>query len=140
MVTTYWRWHTFRETWVRRRAGSHALSVHDVASDGRIKVTCDQRLPVVRMWIIIAIGLTIQEGMMRTVQMTLDEDLVKAVDQAVKRLGTTRSAFTRNALQEALKKMRISELERKHREGYARKSVRHGEFSVWETEQVWGDE
>ena len=77
---------------------------------------------------------------MRTVQMTLDEELVKAVDQAVKRLGTTRSAFTRNALREALKKERISELERKHREGYARNSVRPGEFSVWEAEQVWGDE
>ncbi len=77
---------------------------------------------------------------MRTVQMTLDEELVKAVDQAVKRLGTTRSAFTRNALQEALKKVRSAELERKHREGYARKPVKHGEFSVWEIEQVWGDE
>jgi metal-responsive CopG/Arc/MetJ family transcriptional regulator len=80
------------------------------------------------------------EGRMRTVQMTLDEELVKAVDQAVKRLGTTRSAFTRNALQEALKKVRSAELDRKHREGYARKPVKHGEFSVWESEQVWGDE
>ena len=37
---------------------------------------------------------------MRTVQMTLDEDLVKAVDKASKRLGTTRSEFTRRALRE----------------------------------------
>ena len=77
---------------------------------------------------------------MRTVQMTLDEELVKTVDQAVKRLGTTRSAFTRDALREALKKVRIAELERKHREGYERRPAKNDEFSVWEAEQVWGDE
>jgi len=31
----------------------------------------------------------------RTVQMTLDADLVSAVDKAARRLGTTRSAFAR---------------------------------------------
>ena len=35
---------------------------------------------------------------MKTVQMTLDEDLLKSVDQAVKKLQTSRSAFTRDAL------------------------------------------
>ena len=77
---------------------------------------------------------------MRTVQMTLDEELVRAVDQTVKRLGTTRSAFARKALQEALKKARLSELERKHREGYRKKPVVRGEFTDRESEQAWGDE
>jgi metal-responsive CopG/Arc/MetJ family transcriptional regulator len=77
---------------------------------------------------------------MKTVQMTLDEELVRAVDQTVKRLKTTRSAFTRKALQEALKKVSLAELERKHREGYRRRPVARGEFSDWETEQAWGDE
>jgi len=40
---------------------------------------------------------------MKTVQMTLDESLVREVDKAAKRLGTTRSAFARKALREALK-------------------------------------
>jgi metal-responsive CopG/Arc/MetJ family transcriptional regulator len=75
--------------------------------------------------------------MMKTVQMTLDEDLVLAVDKAAKRTGTTRSAFAREALRSALKKILVSELERKHREGYRRKPVKPGEFSVWEGEQVW---
>ncbi len=39
---------------------------------------------------------------MRIVQMTLDEDLVNAVDRVSKRLRTSRSAFTRKALREAL--------------------------------------
>jgi metal-responsive CopG/Arc/MetJ family transcriptional regulator len=76
---------------------------------------------------------------MKTVQMTLDEDLVKAIDSAAKKLGTTRSAFTRQALRSALKELRVKELELKHREGYKRKPVKRGEFSDWESEQVWGD-
>ena len=76
---------------------------------------------------------------MKTVQMTLDENLVKAVDSAAKKLRTTRSAFTREALRSALKEVRLRELESKHREGYRRKPVNRGEFSDWESEQVWGD-
>jgi len=44
---------------------------------------------------------------MKTVQMTLDENLVKAVDSAAKKLGTTRSGFTREALRNALKEVRV---------------------------------
>ena len=74
---------------------------------------------------------------MRVVQMTLDEDLVEAVDRMSRKLGTNRSAFTREALREALARERVRALERRHREGYASKPVRRGEFRVWEAEQVW---
>jgi metal-responsive CopG/Arc/MetJ family transcriptional regulator len=76
---------------------------------------------------------------MKTVQMTLDENLIKSVDKIVKAIGTTRSAFTRDALRQALKNYRIKLLEEKHRRGYQRSPVRPGEFSVWEGEQEWGD-
>ena len=76
---------------------------------------------------------------MKTVQMTLEEDLVLQVDKAVRRMGTTRSAFTRDALRSALKHLRIKDLERKHAEGYARKPVQRGEFRVWEREQAWAE-
>ena len=76
---------------------------------------------------------------MKTVQMTLDENLVKAVDSAARRLGTTRSGFTRQALRSALKEVRVKDLEAKQREGYKRKPVKRGEFSGWESEQEWGD-
>ena len=39
---------------------------------------------------------------MRTVQLTLDEELVAAVNKPAARLGTTRSGFTRQALRQAL--------------------------------------
>ena len=77
---------------------------------------------------------------MRTIQMTLDEDLVRAVDRVSKQLNTSRSAFTRKALREALARYSHEQLERKHRQGYARHPVAAEEFSVWETEQAWADE
>ena len=77
---------------------------------------------------------------MRTIQMTLDDDLVKAVDRVSKQLNTSRSAFTRKALREALTRYNHKQLERKHREGYARRPVSGDEFSVWETELAWGEE
>ena len=77
---------------------------------------------------------------MRTVQMTLDEDLVKEVDAIASELQTTRSAFARNVLREAVKRYNIRRLELKHRQGYAVQPVNKEELSVWEKEQNWGDE
>jgi metal-responsive CopG/Arc/MetJ family transcriptional regulator len=76
---------------------------------------------------------------MKTVQMTLEEDLVAAVDRVTRKLKTTRSAFTRDALREALLKHREKDLEQKHRLGYQRHPVKPGEFDIWQTEQHWGD-
>jgi metal-responsive CopG/Arc/MetJ family transcriptional regulator len=76
---------------------------------------------------------------MRTVQMTLDPELVSQVDRVARRLGLTRSGFTRRALRAALEQLRVKDLERRHREGYRRKPVRRGEFDAWTSEQVWPD-
>jgi len=76
---------------------------------------------------------------MKTVQMTLDDDLVTAVDKVAKKLKTTRSAFTRKALREAIKQVNIHALEEKHKKGYERYPESKTEFSVWESEQEWGD-
>ena len=76
---------------------------------------------------------------MKTVQMTLDEELVDAVDKAADRLGTTRSGFTRKALRQALARLRERELEQRHRAGYEKRPVKPEEFDLWEREQVWPD-
>ncbi len=76
---------------------------------------------------------------MRTIQMTLDDELVAAVDKLVKKLKTTRSAFARKALREAIKQVNIKALENKHRKGYERYPVGKNEFSIWESDQDWGD-
>ena len=77
---------------------------------------------------------------MRTIQMTLDDNLVQSVDKVVKELKTSRSAFTRKALRDAINHFNISRLEEKHRRGYELHPVNKEEFSVWEEEQDWGDE
>ena len=77
---------------------------------------------------------------MRTIQMTLDDELVKKVDAIANELHTTRSAFTRDALREAVKQYNTKRLELKHHQGYAANPVNKEEFSVWEKEQNWGDE
>jgi metal-responsive CopG/Arc/MetJ family transcriptional regulator len=77
---------------------------------------------------------------MKAIQMTLDAELVAAVDRLARKLKTTRSAFARDALRDALAKYRVKELEEKHRRGYRERPVASGEFGVWETEQRWGDE
>lgn len=65
---------------------------------------------------------------MITVQMTLEENLVKRVDGLAHKLRTSRSAFTREALKEAIKKYQIVELENKHKTGYQKHPVKKGEF------------
>jgi len=77
---------------------------------------------------------------MKTIQMTLDDDLVNAVDHVVKELSTSRSAFARKALRDALARYNLEQLEHKHRLGYEQHPVTADEFSAWETEQAWGDE
>lgn len=76
---------------------------------------------------------------MRTIQMTFDEELINEVDKEVKKLGTTRSAFTREALRKFLVYYRELELEKKQIEGYKNNPVKSGEFDDWEDEQVWVD-
>jgi metal-responsive CopG/Arc/MetJ family transcriptional regulator len=77
---------------------------------------------------------------MRTIQMTLDDDLVKAVDRVSKELHTSRSAFTRKALQDALVRFKVEQPESKHRRGYEQNPIATDAFSVWETEQAWSEE
>lgn len=76
---------------------------------------------------------------MKTIQMTIDEPLLAEVDRTIQILETTRSAFIREALQLALQRQRIVEMERRHAEGYARHPAKPGEFEIPESEHAWGD-
>jgi len=73
----------------------------------------------------------------RTVQITIDDALLQAVDKTVSELDTNRSAFIRQALQLALKRIQILRLEQQHAAGYALHPAIAGEFDEWESEQVW---
>ena len=86
----------------------------------------------------IRINIIMGIGMMKTIQMTIDEPLLAKVEQMIQTLNMTRSAFIREALELALRRQAMAELEKKHAEGYARHPVEPGEFDVWEGEQAWG--
>ena len=75
---------------------------------------------------------------MKTIQMTIDEPLLKQVDRMSKVRRTTRSAFIREALEAEIRRSRLREDEARHVAGYARKPVVAGEFDTWLGEQDWG--
>ena len=75
---------------------------------------------------------------MKTIQMTIDERLLKSVDKMTRARKTTRSAFIRDALEAEIRRQQIREAESRHAEGYARKPVASGEFDTWVGEQDWG--
>ena len=75
---------------------------------------------------------------MKTIQMTIDERLLKLVDKMRRARKSSRSAFIRDALAAEIRRHRIRDDELRHAEGYTRKPVAPGEFDVWLSEQDWG--
>lgn len=76
---------------------------------------------------------------MKTIQISIDEDLLAQVNDAVALMGGSRSRFIRDALTLAVKRYALKEMEVRHAQGYADHPVLPGEFDAWEAEQVWHD-
>jgi predicted transcriptional regulator len=66
-------------------------------------------------------------------RITLDEDLIGEIDRAASRLKTTRAAFVRQALVDAITR----QSEAAHRRGYEGAPEGQDEFRIWASEQVW---
>ena len=73
---------------------------------------------------------------MKTIHMTLDEDLLDQVNRRVKELKTTRSEYIRESLRYYLRISRIKDMEKSHRDGYLKHPVKKGEFDSWEKEII----
>lgn len=86
------------------------------------------------------IQIYVDSFMMKTIQITVDESLLRHVNSAIVALRTTRSAFIRQSLEEALRRLKALRLEARHRRGYMKKPVSAGEVVDWESEQAWGDQ
>jgi len=54
---------------------------------------------------------------MKSIQMTLDDDLIKQVDTAIKALRITRSAFLRKSVEHYLRRLAIRQMEARHQGG-----------------------
>ena len=76
---------------------------------------------------------------MRTIQVTIDAPLLTEVDKVVGELDTTRSAFLREALQQALRRHRIQGMEKEHERGYTEQTAEMDEFGWLMDQQTWSE-
>jgi len=77
--------------------------------------------------------------MLKTIQITLPPDLLDRVDETVAARQTNRSAFARQAFEDALFRLRVEQMEREDAEGYARQPQDPDEIAIWESAQDWGE-
>jgi metal-responsive CopG/Arc/MetJ family transcriptional regulator len=74
---------------------------------------------------------------METIQIVLDKKLLQATDQAARRTKRNRSAFVRDALREHLRRLAVSALEERDRQGYSKHAQASSESQLWEAEATW---
>jgi metal-responsive CopG/Arc/MetJ family transcriptional regulator len=89
------------------------------------------------MW--IDIHTNIEARMLKTIQITLPDDLLAKIDRTVAELDTSRSGFARQAFEDALFRLWVEKTERQHAEAYARQPEDPDEMALWESVQDWGD-
>ena len=77
---------------------------------------------------------------MKTIQITMDEELLTRLDKAeeVRQLG--RSAVLRRATAEYLARQRRVEIARQYRKAYGAHAALGDEFKGWEDEAAWMNE
>ena len=77
---------------------------------------------------------------MKTIQITIDPDLLEEMDNdgTCKEIG--RSAFLRRAARHYLKRQRDRAITEKYRSGYAKGLAKGNDQAAWEEEQVWPPE
>lgn len=74
---------------------------------------------------------------MQTIQVVLDNKLLKAANSAAKRQHVNRSALIRQALERHLKYLQERELAERDRRGYLAHPQREEEYGIWEDVTVW---
>jgi metal-responsive CopG/Arc/MetJ family transcriptional regulator len=74
---------------------------------------------------------------METIQVVIDQELLRATDQVAQRMKRNRSELIREALREHLRKLEIQALENLDRLGYSKQPRAVEEAIRWETEAAW---
>jgi metal-responsive CopG/Arc/MetJ family transcriptional regulator len=74
---------------------------------------------------------------MQTIQIVLDEHLLRATDDAARRVKLNRSALVRQALRDYLDKLRIAELESRDLQGFERLPDTADDLDAWERAATW---
>jgi metal-responsive CopG/Arc/MetJ family transcriptional regulator len=77
---------------------------------------------------------------MARIQVLLDAKLLKAVNAAAKRGKVNRSALIRRALEEHLRRLKVSQLEKQERRAYLAQPQRPDEYLGLESIASWPDD
>jgi len=74
---------------------------------------------------------------MSTIQVVIEEDLLRSANRVARRLKVSRSALIRDALREHLRRLHLEDLERREREAYERAPDDPAEFAAWDQAAAW---
>ena len=74
---------------------------------------------------------------MSTIQVVIEEDLLRSANRVARRLKVNRSALIRDALREHLRRLRLGDLERREREAFERTPDDPAEFAAWDEVAAW---
>lgn len=84
--------------------------------------------------------MTILHSGMATIQVVIDDRLLRAADRMAKKQQVNRSALLREALRIYLKTDYFRELERREREAYERTPDDPSEVALWEGVAAWPED
>ncbi|HLA79881.1 MAG TPA: ribbon-helix-helix protein, CopG family [Vicinamibacteria bacterium] len=76
---------------------------------------------------------------MQTIQVVIEEELLRTTDRAARRLKTNRSALIRESLRRHLRHLSSLEREHRDREGYER-TPETSDLAVWDKVLAWPEE
>jgi metal-responsive CopG/Arc/MetJ family transcriptional regulator len=71
----------------------------------------------------------------RTIQIVIEDDLLRATDREARRRRANRSELIREAIRQHLRRLRLQDLEERERKGY--RDFPAVEFDVWERVFTW---
>ena len=74
---------------------------------------------------------------MKTIQITIDPELLNKIDNDEESKKKGRSAFLRQAVRYYLEQKRLKSISEKYRSGYTPESAKDDDLTIWEDEQVW---
>ena len=74
---------------------------------------------------------------MKTIQITIDPELLHKIDNDEESMKKGRSAFLRQAVRYYLEQKKLRSISEQYRSGYTRESTKNDDLTSWEDEQVW---
>lgn len=77
---------------------------------------------------------------MTTIQVVIDEDLLRSADRVARRLNVNRSELIRDALRGHLQRLHTADLERRERAAYERTPDDAAESAAWDGVAAWPEE